>query len=102
MSKAQDIRVGGKTYAGIVDTAKRYDKDKEKPVVTNSLVDGQRRKLESLMTRIDKPINIPGQVFDSILWFHLRFFDMSHIRGRPLFVQATFSYNFAVHERVFF
>ena len=77
MSKAQDIRVGGKTYAGIVDTAKRYDKDKEKPVVTNSLVDGQRRKLESLMTRIDKPINIPGQVFDSILWFHLRFFDMS-------------------------
>ena len=66
-SKAQDIRVGGKTYTGIVDTAKRYDKDKEKPVVTNKLVDGQRRKLENLMSRIDKPMNIPGQVCFELL-----------------------------------
>ena len=62
MSAAEDIRIGGKTYEPIKDTAKRYDKDKEKPVVTTNLVDKQRRKLDNLMARIDKPINIPDRV----------------------------------------
>ena len=67
MSAAEDIRIGGKTYEPIKDTAKRCDKDKEKPVVTTNLVDKQRRKLDNLMARIDKPINIPDRVgFSSI------------------------------------
>lgn len=37
--------------------------------------------------------------------FHMidqgRNFGTGHIRGRPLFVQATFSYNFEVHEGIF-
>jgi len=59
MSSNKEIRVGGKSYQTIKDTAKRYDKDKEKPVVTTNLVDKQRRKLDNLMARIDKPINLP-------------------------------------------
>ena len=49
MSSNKEIRVGGKSYQTIKDTAKRYDKDKEKPVVTTNLVDKQRRKLDNLM-----------------------------------------------------
>ena len=62
MSSNKEIRVGGKSYQTIKDTAKRYDKDKEKPVVTTNLVDKQRRKLDNLMARIDKPINLPERV----------------------------------------
>ena len=58
MSTTEDIRIGGKSYEPIKDTAKRYDKDKDKPVVTTNLVDKQKRKLDNLMARIDKPINI--------------------------------------------
>ena len=73
MSTTEDIRIRGKSYEPIKDTAKRYDKDKDKPVVTTNLVDKQKRKLDNLMARIDKPINIPDRVW-SFLRLHCSLF----------------------------
>ena len=59
----REVRVGGKNYDLIRNTAKRYDKGKDKPVVgANSTTDKHRRKVEKLMSRMDKPINIPETV----------------------------------------
>ena len=60
--KIREIRVGGKSFKAIRDTAKRFDADKEKPTVNHSQADKQRRKLENLMKKIDKPVHIPGLV----------------------------------------
>ena len=46
----------------IRNTAKRFDEGKEKPTVTTDLAQVQRRKVEKLMSRVDKPINIPTTV----------------------------------------
>ena len=59
---SQGVRVGGKSYATINNTAKRFDKDKEKPTISSDHMDKQKRKVEKLMARIDKPINIPQSV----------------------------------------
>ena len=61
-SKQEPIRIGGKNYTSINNTAKRFDKDKEKPTISSDYSDKQRRKVDNLMARIEKPINIPERV----------------------------------------
>ena len=56
-----EVRVGGKSYEKIKDTARRYDENKEKPVVIHKTSDIQKKKLENLMKNIEKPVNIPSK-----------------------------------------